>query len=92
MLEPEIVRGYQRKLSSIVDAACKASDGEGGAGKGDPAAFAQVLGLLDAAIADMSRAAAELRAAGYSWTDIGNALGITRASAQQRFGGKARVR
>lgn len=31
-------------------------------------------------------AVAHLRAQGYSWTDIGQAIGITKQSAQQRFG------
>jgi hypothetical protein len=31
-------------------------------------------------------AAAAARAAGYSWTDVGNALGTTKQGAQQRYG------
>ena len=31
-----------------------------------------------------------LRAYGYSWTEIGARLGITRQAAQQRFGGETR--
>lgn len=34
----------------------------------------------------------EARASGYSWTEIGNELGITRQAAQQRYGAPRRAR
>jgi DNA-directed RNA polymerase specialized sigma24 family protein len=37
----------------------------------------------------MAEAVARCRAEGYSWTDIGARLGISRQAAQQRFGVKA---
>lgn len=56
------------------------------AGEGDLeaiSALAQVRRATEQAERD---AAAVLRAAGYSWADIGRELGITRQSAQQRLG------
>jgi hypothetical protein len=41
-------------------------------------------GQLDTAI---KAAVSGLRDRGYSWTDIGRQLGVTRQAAQQRFGG-----
>jgi hypothetical protein len=48
--------------------------------------LAQLAADVDAATAD---AVAQLVAGGYSWADIGTALGITRQGAFQRYG-KAR--
>lgn len=45
--------------------------------------LAQLAADVDAATA---AAVAQLQAAGYSWADIGRALGITRQGAFQRYG------
>jgi hypothetical protein len=53
---------------------------------GDVEALADMVdlsGLLDQALTD---AVAGLRAHGYSWTEIGDRLGISRQAAQQRWG------
>lgn len=47
------------------------------------AALADVVAVAESAL---SAAVAGLREHGYSWTDIGAALGITRQAAQQRWG------
>lgn len=45
------------------------------------------LAALQADLDDAMRAAvADLRAAGFSWADIGRQLGTTRQAAQMRFG------
>jgi hypothetical protein len=54
--------------------------------KGDVDALAEMTamaGELDAAI---RKAVRGLRAAGYSWADIGARVGVTRQAAQQRWG------
>jgi len=48
--------------------------------------FRLFAGSVDFARARLAEAAAGLRAQGYSWADIGAALGITRQSAWERFG------
>lgn len=48
------------------------------------------MATLSAAINEPTdQAVGGLRGSGYSWTDIGAALGITRQAAQQRFGAAA---
>ena len=54
--------------------------------KGDIDALAEMTAMaadLDTAI---RQAVAGLRAAGYSWSDIGTQVGVTRQAAQQRWG------
>jgi len=53
------------------------------------AGLAVMAGELDAA---MQHGVNGLRDAGYSWAEIAARLGITRQGAQQRWGGKDRVR
>jgi len=56
------------------------------AATGDVEALTLMLGLsaeIDTAIA---QAVTGLRGSGYSWTEIGSRLGITRQAAQQRWG------
>jgi hypothetical protein len=48
--------------------------------------MAKLSGELDDAI---RQAVTGLRNRGYSWTEIGTRLGVTRQAAQQRFGGDA---
>lgn len=46
------------------------------------------LRLVELAVDQARRAlVADLREAGATWEDIGDALGVTRQAAQQRFGG-----
>ena len=55
---------------------------------GDVEALTLMLGLsaeIDTAIAE---AVTGLRAAGYSWAEIGARLGVTRQAAQQRWGAR----
>lgn len=47
--------------------------------------LAELSAELDAVIAD---AVIGLRAAGYSWAEIGARLGVTRQAAQQRWGSR----
>jgi hypothetical protein len=49
------------------------------------AALVTLAGDVDQAINDAVRG---IRAAGYSWTDVANRLGITRQAARQRWTGK----
>lgn len=87
MLEPAEVKRWERLTAAMLKHA--ADD--------DPEAFAQVVAVLDNARAQLPAVADELRgygpngevySRGYSWADIGRALGVTRSAAQQRFGRK----
>jgi hypothetical protein len=56
---------------------------------GDVEALRDLVGLsdhLDTALVDAVKG---LRAFGYSWSEIGTRLGISRQAAQQRWGGEA---
>ena len=57
--------------------------------QGDMDALETLVAVQDYAAIEARRAARALRGEewGYSWSDIGNALGITKQAAQQRFGG-----
>ena len=55
-------------------------------GDGDVEALALMLGLAEEIDAAIAGAVKGLRACGYSWTEIGSRLGITRRGAQQRWG------
>jgi hypothetical protein len=78
MLEPEDVKRFARNLEAMF---AKAGI------DGDPEAFAQVLELIDYARTELApRAAAELRAQGYSWANLGAAMGVTKQTVQERFG------
>jgi hypothetical protein len=50
------------------------------------AGMVQLAGELDALLAE---SAARLHAAGYSWTEIAQVLGVSRQAARQRFAGRA---
>lgn len=74
MIEPEQAARFRRELAAMVRAA-----GD------DPEAFATVAGLIDSARVAMHGAVTELREQGFSYSDIGRALGVSKQAAQQRF-------
>ena len=86
MLEPREIDRWRR----LTDAMLKHAAAD------DAAAFAQVVEILDRAQAKLPAVAMELRfprpadvAPHYqstSWAEIGQALGVSRSAAQQRFG------
>jgi hypothetical protein len=85
MMERDELRRWERNLQRLVNKA----------GDGDAEQFAAIVALLDRAVnAGLKDAAEKLRqpttngSAGYSWGDLGGALGVTRQAAQQRFGKK----
>lgn len=51
----------------------------------DVDALAEFQGLARELDAAMAQAARDCHAAGYSWTEIANALGTSRQNARQRF-------
>ena len=56
----------------------------------DPTALRDLVQLRDALEAAMDDATAStLHAAGFSWTEIGRELGVSRQAARQRWGGAA---
>jgi hypothetical protein len=55
-------------------------------GDGDIEALALMLGLADEIDTAIVEAVKGVRVYGYSWTEIGARLGITRQAAQQRWG------
>jgi hypothetical protein len=56
---------------------------------GDVEALRDLVGLSDHLDTALIDAVKGLRAFGYSWTEIGTRLGISRQAAQQRWGGEA---
>lgn len=77
MLEPDEVRRFGRELAHMVKRAAH-----------DPEAFAAVWQLLDTAAKTMPDAADRLIGDGYSWGDLGRALGVSRQTAHSRYAGK----
>ena len=75
MLEPAEVKRWQRLSAAMLRHAAE----------DDPEAFAQVVKVLDGARDALAEVANDLRADGYSWAALGDALGVTRSAAQQRF-------
>jgi len=53
---------------------------------GDIEALTAMTGLADEVETAIRAAVTGLRDFGYSWSDIGNRLGVTRQAAQQRWG------
>jgi hypothetical protein len=53
---------------------------------GDIESLTHLISLADDINGAIQQAVNGLRAAGYSWTDIGTRLGTTRQAAQQRWG------
>ena len=66
-----MVRAYGRRVA------------EGAGDIAELGPLAQLSADVDAIIADTVTG---LRAAGYSWTDVGRELGVTRQAAQQKYG------
>lgn len=53
----------------------------------DPEHLAGLVAFLDESERSLARTVRDMRKAyGWSWTEIGDALGISRQAAQQRFG------
>lgn len=77
MLEPDERKRWERNLRAMLR---HASDQ-------DPEGFAEIVQLLDGAVAQLPEAAQRMRELhGYSWTEIAAPLGVTRQSARERFG------
>ena len=55
------------------------------AASGDPEDLARLREVIDKAEASLGLAVAGLRSQGHSWAQIGQALGMTRQSAWERF-------
>ena len=67
-----IIAGYRRRVGTAADI-------------GSLRGLVDLRAELDAAINDAGR---DLVAAGYTYADLADALGVTRSAAFQRFGGK----
>lgn len=83
MMEPQELRRWERTLERLTKVA----------GEGDPEQFAAIVKMLDKVMDEgLKAAAAALKSdtcnghRGYSWTDLGDALGTTRQAAHSRFG------
>lgn len=85
MLESRAFDGWRRLTASVLDQL--ADD--------DPDGLAQVLAVLESAQAKLPEIVARMRQAdpddptgnpGYSWAQVGQALGVSRQAARQRFG------
>lgn len=74
MIEPEDVRRFERHIDLMIRAA---SD--------DPAAFAVGVRLAARLQAGLKASAGALLDQGFSWTDIGNELGVRKQSAHARW-------
>lgn len=85
MLEPAEVKRWERLTAAMLRHAAE----------DDPEALAQVVKVLEDARGKLPEVVNQLRqyggesygrTTGYSWAEIAAPLGITRQSAQQRFG------
>lgn len=77
MLEPSRISRAQRELRALIREA----------GENDPEALAQVIALSDWLRTEgLAQAAQAQHGRGYSWSDIGRGVGITRQTAHERFG------
>jgi hypothetical protein len=55
-------------------------------GRGDPEELTELAEIRDLVDAQIHLSAEGLRDEGFTWASIGDALGITRQAAEQRFG------
>ena len=55
----------------------------------DPFDLGELITLRDSIEAAIGAAVAGQRAQGFSWTEVGDGLGISRQAAQQRYGERA---
>lgn len=85
MLEQAEVDRWRRLTRAMIRQATASQGTDPERGAPDPEAFAQVLAVLAEAQQLLPGACAELRAQGFSWSDIAAPLGVTRSAAQQRF-------
>lgn len=78
MIEPSELARFQREVKAMVRYA------------GDePDSLACIVHLAEQLHAGLAQGAAQCRAQGFSWADIGRSLGVTRQAAYQRLGKRA---
>lgn len=75
MLEPARITRAERELRSLCAEV----------GANDPEAFSELVAIRDRFDSMIREAAEAQRANGYSWTDLGRVLGVTRQSARERY-------
>lgn len=76
MFEPSEIARYERELIAMLRKA----------GRDDPEAFAQVVAVLETALSVTARESVrDLRAQGFSWRDLSQALGVTRQAPRLRW-------
>jgi hypothetical protein len=80
MMEPRDVQRFEREITAMISKA-----------QHDAEAFAQVVKLSNELRRRLPVAASGLINQGFSWADIGQALGTTRQAAHLRFGPAARI-
>lgn len=88
MIEPNTISFIQANLNAMIKMAGEDFDTAKHHSAADPESFAMIVKLLDATYARLPEAAASLHAQGYSWTEIGAPLGLTKAGAFNRFVGR----
>jgi hypothetical protein len=78
VIEPAQLARFQREVKAMVRYA------------GDePDSLACIVHLAEQLQAGLAQGASECRRQGFSWADIGRALGVTRQAAYQRLGKRA---
>lgn len=79
MIEPGQLARFQREVKAMI---VYAGD--------EPDSLACIAHLADQLQAGLAQGADRCRSQGFSWADIGRALGLTRQGAYQRLGKRAR--
>lgn len=77
MLEPRDVQRYERELAAMLRRA----------GDEDPEGFAQIAEALYNAIDGLEEAVNDMRRRGYTWRQIGAAMGVNHQTLHKRWGG-----